>query len=396
MPPEKLAEIQTMPKTPTEGRHSVPWIGFISLGVIVVGLLAAAAYYYSQTTQGTINSQELVRNALSLVSNGDYSAAIEAADTAAKNAATDQEYFTARSIADTARFSTGEEANRIAAIRSTKESYVRARGNNFEQARYVNVLLGYLNAGFEKYVFDEVFSGPDFSKFLVPNDRASSIRGLAEHSYELAPSTESLFRIGQWYSDRMRNLYGDWDLSDAEKMEAANEILAILTDADKLLAQELEQTEGRVFQFTIEPRYYFWEAYLYGVVARQKPEYLAQAKESVEKLEQLYATRRDENGNQIDLIATRLPYTYANYAWALYEVKGEAGYEEARTYLDKLIAVIDANPTAHAGYYLSLINKNAALSSEKLKKTYSAIMMYKLTMMHKPFGDFIIKHAKVQ
>ena len=386
MPPEQ--EVTNIISPPQ--RNAVPLVAI--LFVLCVVLISAAYYYFSPQWKVSMH-QEQISEAVSLVGAGDYDAAITASEVVLNSVDSGSEYNKARSVHDVAQFATGERDKRIAAIRSVKETYLLNADDPFAQSRNVNALLGYLNAGFEQYVFDEVFRGEPFAKFYIAEDRATSIRSLAEHSFELAPSTESLFRIGQWYSDRIRNLYGDWNATPEEKARYTDEILKLLDQSDELLTTELAETNGHLFQNMIEPRYYFWHSYLYAVVAREKPEYLMNAKRSLEKLEDIYNTRLDANGNKQAIIGTRLPYAYANYAWALYEVTGEAGYPEARQNLDALIALVHENPEAHVGYYVSLIKKNIALPQTKWEEVYSARMMLRLSKMHEPFKQFIFEYV---
>ncbi len=359
----------------------------------IVAVVGGGLYVWEQYVNPSYEAE--IAEAVRSIINGNFSTASAAIAPVLDAGPEHPAYSNAVTIDTAADFNSGERAKRLEAIRKEKDLYIANTGDAYAQSRRVNILLGFLNSGFEKYVYDEVFTGEPFGRFKVESDRQSSIRNLAEHSFELDPSTSSMFRVGQWYADRIRDIFGEWNATPTQKQQYAQEILLLLESSDELLARDLAMSEASVFNFTVEPRYYFWESYLYGAVARVYPEYITNSFDSMRVLEGIYETRLDENGQRNGIIATRLPYTYANYAWTLYELKGEAGYAEAQVYLKKLADVIAENPAVHAGQYLSLVKKNAALSPEKRADTYSARMMMALGDISPEYKALLAQHGFV-
>ncbi len=348
----------------------------ISAAVLVVFLGAAIAVVLNPSLLDrfvvylSANERDRIAvEALTLMEAGQFAEAALKAEAVIHSSA-GADHAVARSIVDSGKFMTGETDARIQAIRLTKETYVRETGNAYNQSLQVNKLLGYINSGFEPYVFDEVFAGEPFQKFHIEGDIAGSIRALAEHSITLNPTTESLFRLGQWNADRIRDLYGDWGATPEEKEQYANDILRIIAAADELIDSEMATVEGRPFDYTVQPRFFFWKSYLYGAAARVQPEYLEDAKIALDNLVQSYETTVDASGKPYPVIATRLPYGYFSYAWSLYEVAGERALPDVRENLDALVDIIEANPNIHAGAYLSAVREAAARSPENQARYY--------------------------
>lgn len=368
-------------------------ISAVAFTAVVFGL-----FIFSQTSYGAnvirtlfLDSKTVqIENAaqsMNLIGEGNFDAAIAAAEKVLKTGSDDRSIAQARSVADIGRFMTGEETKRIEAIRITKESYEKAIGDPRTQALQVNKLLGYLNSGYEQYVYDEIFSGEVFGQFKVKKDRTSSIKNLANHSLQLYPTTEALFRYGQWFADRIRDIHGDWRVTPEQRVQYAENTLKVIEYSDKLIAREMKENEDRAFSYMIESRYFFWETYLYGAVARVKPEYIVQSKEFLDKLVASYENSRDEQGNKIPLIATRLPYSYVGYAWSLYEVKGEESMPEIEDNLDALIAIINENPKLHEGAFLAFVRNGAKQSAERQERYYKPEEV--LGKKYPPFGEFL-------
>lgn len=293
--------------------------------------------------------------------------------------------LTALSVYDTSAFMTGNAASRINAIRATKEHYSRATNDPYTQALQVNKLLGFYNSARENYVYDEIFAGEPFQNFLVPGDKIGSIRKLAEHSIVLSPTTAAIFRLGQWNAEQIER--AGTTVSAQERQLYADNILDVIESADKIIDSETVAIEGRPFDYTIKSRYFFWKSYLYSAVARVQPQYLEETKHNLNELVAYYNATRNENGEKYPLIATRLPYAYANYAVALKDIHGEEARAEIESALNALIALIAENPEIHKGEYLALIRRGVAASEidpEQASANYRA-----LAQMHPPFKAFL-------
>lgn len=326
---------------------------------------------------------QMVNAALESADAGDFKAARSESLEIVRSSRGDN--LTALSVYDTSSFMTGSAAARVSAIRTTKEHYARATNDPYTQALQVNKLLGYYNSARENYVFDEIFSGDPFQNFLVPGDKVGSIRKLAEHSITLNPTTAAIFRLGQWNAEQIEKA-GD-TLSQKEKQLYADNILDVIASADKIIDAETAAIEGRPFDYTVKARYFFWKTYLYGAVARVQPQYTEEAKRNLNELVAYYNTTLSDTGERYPLIATRLPYGYADYAVMLMKVHGEEAKSEIAASLDAMISLINENPEVHNGEYLALVRRGVAASEidpEKASANYRA-----LAQMHPPFKAFL-------
>ncbi|TSC86213.1 MAG: hypothetical protein G01um10148_719 [Parcubacteria group bacterium Gr01-1014_8] len=371
--------------------------GIIVLILLVAAVLSTAALYVFRPDlfllRGGLSEEEqkkMTDTALHLAAQGRSDEAVAQAELVMRGSS--EPNFVARSVVDTGKFMSGDARKRIEAVQLTKETYTLSK-TNYEKALQVNKLLGYINAAFEPFVFDEVFVGEPFQSFLVQDDAATSIRNLAEYSISLYPTTEAQFRIGQWYTDRIRNLYGDWNATPAQKKEYAGEIAKVIASADALLPQELKTVEGRPFEYMVEPRFLFWKSYLYGVMARVQPEYLEDAKIALDALVKLNETTRDEKGAPIPLIASRLPYTYFNYALALYDVQGTDAKAEINKYLNALMTLVEKDPAVHQGYYLAFLREGGARSKADWERYYKGYI--DLSELNPNFKEFLIKYGEI-
>lgn len=328
--------------------------------------------------------------ALQLIEEGDFNAAAMEARKAYDSASNEEEKQLARSALEVANFRGGGEQERLEAIRLTKETYTLLKGNAYRQSLEVNELLGYFNTAYEQSVFDEIFKGEPFEKFLVPGDKSLSIRKLAEHSLALWPSTEAEFRIGAWHADQILYGSGGKKLTKAERQDHANEILKVIASADALISEQKARVKDQPFGYMVEPRYFFWKTYLYGIVARVYPKYIDDARKSLDGLVASYDSSRDQLGNKRPLIAARLPSGYFTYATSLYRVKGEAVLPEVRANLDALVDLIGENPAVHTGSFLATVRTGAA-SPELWDRNYKSYV--DLAKVHPPFKAFLEKYG---
>ncbi len=375
-------------------------LSYILIGIVGIFLmLTAIALFYSQNGSNAATSEvteamktELVDLLNSHKQGSDFSAeAVRAEQIARESRGTGSFYNKALSIAAESNFMTAEEGKRVKAVQISKLQYLESQGKPQLQAIEVNRLLAYINAGYEKYIFNEVFKDEPFAQFLVPGDMVSSVRNLAEHSLSLDPSTAAQFRIGQWYADRIRDTHGTWGATDAQKKEYADAILRIIDASMLAIPGEQIKNSGAIFDFMLMPRYYFWHTYLYAAVARVYPEYLLQTKGALEELVATYENSKGENGEKIPLIASRLPYGYMAYALALHDVQGEKANDEIKKILDALIAIIEKNPSVHEGAFLSVVKQGA--KPELPDRTKGVGVYIDLAEIHQPFKDFLIKHG---
>ena len=368
------------------------------VGVVAVEVLRPGTF--SSIVGYSITSEEealQLDSALNFASSGDFDSALKAAEELLNSAVSEGIAFEARSIIDSSKFATGEQEARVEAVRLTKEHYLLRVDDPLDQALQVNKLLGYMTAGREKYVFNEVFAGEPFNTFLVPGDRDASIKNLAEHSLSLHPTIEATVRIGEWYARKIERLPPPPSLTPGQSprqpglgIQYADKILETLRQSDQLLEQQKKELEGRPFDYMVEPRYYFWRVYLYSTVALIRPRYLADAEFSLERLVTLYEETKNPRGEKYATIAMRLPNAYYLYAWSLFRVRGEREIDSVRSSLDSLIALVDQDPKIHEGQFLSLIRNAADLTPEQRAKSYRGFVV--LANNHPPFKAFLEKY----
>lgn len=359
-------------------------------------ILGTAVYAWGTGFFGLIENRvnpferEELKSAITLAEQGHFS---DAAAQAAPLTSSDDGFVrgNARTVEAVGAFMSGEEAERIRSIQMVKEDYMNATQPT-TKAFAINTLFGYIMAGREQYVFDEIFNGEPFGEYRVENDWSSSVRNLAELSLSLYPSTEALFRLGQWHSVRLSTTAKDHDVVTEEKRAHADEILKILDRSVEIYPQHLAVANAvKVFPYMVTARYYFWRGYLYGSVATVYPQYLPKMEEEYNKLFEFYETERDELGNRRPLIAGRLTYAHSGYANYLYVIKGESAYPEIREHLDRIIELVEEDPETHAGQFVSLIREQGKLSPDKRGGEYKVFA--RLAAIHPPYKEFLAKYG---
>lgn len=373
------------------------WSTFkLAIIVLFLALIATVVFFFQkdnliafvnsltgdQANQEYLNAQLKVVNAS--LENGNFalsastSRAIVAVSDSSKDANT-RSY--ANSMLALAEFFSGSKEQRIAAIQLTKQNIASelVSKNPRLQADQINMLLGYIRSANEQYVFDEVFSGEPFEKFLVKNRPLTSIKNLASYSNSLNPSGEALYRIADYYRSGVFLA-----TTTASKKRAIARTVETLAQADALYPQESAEVKGLPFDYMVEVRRYLWQSYIYGDLARADATYLAKSEEMADMMANLYETRRDENGFKIAVIGARMADVYINSARYAYAVKGAAASADIKADLDALIKELNDHPSWHRGGFIALIREMAA-DGIAGRRSSSYQQYVALAKLHPPF-----------
>ena len=318
-----------------------------------------------------------IEQAVGYTSLGEFPTAV----TFAREALASGENFAAQEALDVSLFSQGGKENRIEAIRSVKSNYMKSTRPDY-RALQINLLLGYIMAGREKYVYKEVFSGEPFESLKVPGEWYDSVRNLAELSLSNYPTSAAKFRVGLWYVDKIKNAK-----TAAEKKQYADDLVKVIKEAEEILPVETALREGAGFDYMTEARFHFWVSFLYGEAAAGDLKYLAESDAALQRLVAYYESTLDKNGQRIPLIAARLPDAYITHAKSLYRLKGGSAEAQIRADLNALIAIIREKPSVHEGLFISLL-RTVATKEGPGKDEYIA-----LAKMHPPFAEFLREYG---
>lgn len=353
--------------------------GIVLTIVLLASAIAAALLWQGRSlltiTGEPADQKQLLSEPIDLFAEGKY----DAATRQAMQIVEDSDgilNFAARTIAEIGYFMEGDVANKLTAIRKTKEHYFVQEGNSFDQALLVNKLVGYINPDSEDILFNEVFAGEPFEQFFVPGNKLESLRNLAEHSLSIYPTTSAYFEIGSWHADHILNKYNDWGLTDEEKDMQAIEILDNIHSADLLIENEKQILEERPFGYMIEPWYFFQKMSLYLAVAHTQPTYLEQARASLALLSDLYERERNAGNDRSRIIVTLIPYAHFDYAQAIYEIKGESALPEALAHLETAMDLIQESPALHEKIFLNSLREQGSLTQEVRNDRYGAYLIF--------------------
>ncbi len=228
----------------------------------------------------------------------------------------------------------------------------------------------------------------------VPKDLSSSIKNLAEFSLALYPTNNAHFHTAVWYVDRIRNLYGAWGATPAEKEKYADEILRIIGTVDETFAENAQHVAGRSFDYMERFFLMYSKVFFYSAVSRVRPAYLAQTKTALVELEVEYEAMKARTGGYNAFAATRMPDAYFAYAGALVQTRGAEAKTEITATLDKLVSFVESDPKPHEGFYLSYIRMNRSKWTEA-RKQRALRAYYDLAAIHPPFKQFLERNGWV-
>jgi hypothetical protein len=367
---------------------------------IVAGLLLwdnrrqADGFSYVDRILGAIrgeNHDKLLADTLATLDQGDYSGAASSSKALLSELPSDSvEFYIAHSVLEVATFFAGSrEEQRKEGIRLVKQTYLNAQ-TDFEKALQVNELLGYIMAGREQFVIDEIFTGEPFGSFYDPNDWIQTIKNLAEHSISLHPTPEAVFRIGFWNTEKLVVGLRAETLTDEERDMYVQGTLDAVAEAERIYPEYLARMQGRALSYMITPRYYFWRGYLLRKVAIVEPEYAELSVRADRDLLISYETTLDQYGNRLPLIAARIPYMRFDRATYLIEHKrGPEIVMRIKNDLDEIMALIRENPAAHEGHFVSLIRTQASLSESERQEANSYLRFARVARLHEPFKTFL-------
>ncbi len=368
------------------------------IAVLVLGI--GAVFYFNRpfvdfviaNITGGSKEQVTAKESISLIESGDWANAAKRAEPVLKSGG--RSTGAAGTAYEIGTFYTGTFEDRIKAVQFTKSIFYANENNPLMQALEVNTLLSYIQIAMDPRINKEIFKGEPFEKLWVPKDLSSSIKNLAEFSLALYPTNNAHFHTAVWYVDRIRNLYGNWKATPAEKKEYANEILRIIGTVDKTFAENAQQMEGRSLGYMERFFMMYSKVYFYSAVSRVYPTYLAQTKTALAELEIEYEAMKARAGGYNAFAATRIPDAYFAYAGALVQTKGAEAKPEIATTLDKLVSFVESDPKPHEGFYLSYIRMDRSKWKEASKQR-ALRAYYDLAAIHPPFKQFLERNGWV-
>lgn len=366
--------------------------------LVVLALLAGAAYvldrsfseYVISLVIGRVEEKNEAWESVSLIESGDFAKAAQQAEKVIEKGGPAASI--AGSAYDVGTFYTGTLENRIKAIQFTKKVFYESEGDSLTQALKVNKLLSFIQIGMDVRVHKEIFKGEPFERLWVPKDLSRSIKNLAEFSLSLHQTNNAHFHTAVFHVDRIRNLYGSWNATPAEKKKHADEILRIIGIVDDIFAENTEQVAGRAFDYMERFFMMYSKVFFYSAVSRVYPQYLSETKTALMALEVEYEAMKMRTGGYNAFAATRMPDAYFAYAAASQQVKGKEVYTEVAATLDKLVAFVESDPKPHEGFYLSYIRQDRSKWT-KARRERALRAYYDLAEAHPPFKQFLERNG---
>lgn len=366
----------------------VPRSLLVATGVILLALVLGFGYAYMRISaeRPIIGQSDVVKQKeqelKTFIEGGDFSKALDLLNSVPP------QYETApvKEYKKIARFNLGDDESQVRAVLDTIATYNENTGKPYEQMLAVNTLLGYINASFSGPVYDTVFNSDEFAKYK-DKYAIDSVKNLAQHSYALSPSAPALMRLGQWHEDKINNVSHSWGLTEEEKKAHAQKIVELLDSAETIALKDAANLRGRSTDFMVLPRYYFWQVYLNASISAYFPERLKQAREYLTKLETISRTAKDNSGNPIALVRTRIPYAYYQYALGLDRLGTLSALEEAGKIVTALVGEVKNNPSLHAGAYGKVITQARTYDKKRLEQYYAGHL--ELAQNHKVYESFL-------
>jgi hypothetical protein len=185
----------------------------------------------------------------------------------------------------------------------------------------------YCRSGRSDAVFQEIYSGEPFSKYLAPGDPNLSSRHLYEWSYEIYPTTKAAVRLERWYVEEL--LWND-SLPAATQKEYLDRALKYGADADQFNQRDLQRFGTDHLQSSAYAAYWYWRAVNQGGLAQLGVgDYKDTYRKAYDDFFNVIANQQNEANKQY------LPYAYLFLADTIVKVGGST--EEADQWLKKAI-----------------------------------------------------------
>ena len=243
------------------------------IGAVVLIVIGTALFTVLQFFGGSVsNTEELVAPQVrEAVHTGNFGEAISGNEAIQNNpsATAEQKAFSTYNALGAEYRLTGDVSARISDIQEMKKIITDTSVSNRTRVNTLNVLVSqYSISGKDPRVFEEIYKGEPFSKYLVPGDPELSARKLAEWSYEMLPTSSAAISIARWYSEQKILNPGLSATIHASYVASAEDYLKKAETAATVEARNVPS-------FTETTRYLvyrYWHAIVTGRLADQKGE----------------------------------------------------------------------------------------------------------------------------
>lgn len=359
----------------------------VSIAVLLVVLAGGAYYAFTRSYRTQANPADFyksMKDVASLIQSGASKDAIGKAVELAQNAPSASDQASAIRTQSYAYFTSGTTTAQVQAVRIMKDQYRRDQGIPTEQAKDISVLLEFITASREQQVFNAVFS-EEFLPYRVGSNVNASIEQLAAYAYSLHPTTGAIFQLALPKAAALVDQNST--LTAAQKKENADAVIKFLTEAAAAYADESKS--GSKDNIMLPLKYYYWMAFLWGDVAKVYPERLKDSEEAFQAGIKYYDATLDENGKHYPSLEVRMPILYHAYASTLYNVDKTGRAADIKSNLDKIIEMVNANPSLHETQYIAQIHRAA----EGSNISTNGGGFRKLGRFYKPYADFLAKYG---
>ncbi|NBV77376.1 hypothetical protein EBR66_04395 [bacterium] len=201
-------------------------------------------------------------------------------------------------------------SERIQTMQILKLLY-QSSSSSSEKAQILNAIVTSVHAGHEEDIYNFVFSGEPFQKFLVVNDEQKSLQNLALLSLSLHPSAYAAQISTQAegiYLEKL-SLRGKSASPEVEPRIAA--ILERYNQAETLIGAELRATRTERNRASLQVSFHRWQGHLLANIATVRPEYLEPALNHLLTAIQIGETfDRKNNTQELERLITSSQYGY--------------------------------------------------------------------------------------
>jgi|GEM_PF-7055205 len=349
----------------------------VVVALLIIGAFAAfftwedfrVAIFMTLRNQPPSQTDELTKLRLG----DDYQLLAQKAEEAAASASDNSTYNLARSNEAYAKFMLGDTKSQIEAIEIAKEQYASPTSPPAEKARAINQMLSFITTSGKDELFEAAFKEGPFASHYKPGDKIGSIASLAKESFELRANVMSQAFVMQADADPLLNASKRKVLTDRQKKDHADTLLAAMPTLKSAFEQEMARyTSGQTARITLPLAYHYWTSYFYGAAAYVYPEYLTNSREATKELFAYYDANKE-----VAALESQMPQYYMQYANALLLIGGEERRKEAVIYIQKTMDMISANPDSHQVYI------------QKMKSGSVDGILRRAVKAHTPFSEFL-------
>lgn len=362
----------------------------IFFALLFLAAFAALAYVLSQ--QSGANDQRAIDALRARASEGDIATLADEADAMLQSASSQSVRDAAQGLSAYATFLNPDDQKRLAAVQIARERYLAAKENN-QRAQAIDQLIQFVVAARTHEMYEAVFAQPPFLVHRKEGDYAGSIASLAKESYNSRPSVISAAYQLLPNLAALTNWDREYELTEAERarhvriIEAGLPLLDIGLEKDMALVGE---TPGSA---AVTYTHHRWVSHIYGRLALEDAAYVSKAHERYEAALAFYESTKRADGTYPPILLSRFHEVRVSYAAFLIALGGENNLAKAQSLLTSVAQIIERNPQAHEGGYLSFLRSVAA--GNTVTRDADLALLQSLADAHPPFGAFIRKYGVV-